>query len=364
MKCRLLVLLVCTGMYATSFSQSILEQMTRQQPDCQDVLINASTVFPKLYGARLFDSLQRAIRILQLYCGEQSMANGELLYINTLLHIQQDSFSINDISADYQFNQLLYGDYGNVGVGGRYQFGYRRYFTRLVQIWSTDLLSKPDISPTESFLCHLLAGDYPNPKDILIQYKEQYPELYALLQTSIVKEREEGGGVLNLIAGVWIPNRDLKILGAHPSLGFQVGGRGKRNEVLLTIQIRFLKAANLYRVRRQDSVYLFNHFLGGYIGLDYMHYFLHRTRYEVGIVAGTGYDGFDIAATSEDDDKDYLNPISISSLNINAGLRFNYYIKPKLSLGVMARYNCIWYKNAGGSSLRGQPVSIDFIIGR
>ena len=144
-----------------------------------------------------------------------------------------------------------------------------------------------------------------------------------------------------------------------------MGGRGKSNEFDLTLLCRFGYTQGMYYVSRSDSLFALDHFLGGYIGLDYSHYFFQAVRWEAGLTGGVGYDGFDIAdPASNDHSEDYLKPFSIGSLNLNAGVRVNYFFNPRFFIGIAAKYNGISYGNKNGSNLNGYPISIDVIIGR
>jgi hypothetical protein len=171
--------------------------------------------------------------------------------------------------------------------------------------------------------------------------------------------------VIALIAGIWRPTGSLRILGTHPSLGVQIGGRGKSNEFDFTMQFRFVNAPGKYYISRKDSLYAFSHFFGGYIGIDYSHYFLRSGNFEFGTTGGVGFDGFDFIDPEENDhSSDYLKPFSINSLNLNAGARLNYFFNPRFFIALVAKYNYISYNNKNGSSLSGHPFSIDFIIGK
>ena len=82
------------------------------------------------------------------------------------------------------------------------------------------------------------------------------------------------------------------------------------------------------------------------------------------VLGGVGYDGFDIVDPKNNNhSQDYLRPFSINSLNLNAGLRINYFFNPRFFIGIAAKYNGISYGNKKGSNLSAYPVSIDFIVG-
>src|SRR5882724_4068675 len=163
-------------------------------------------------------------------------------------------------------------------------------------------------------------------------------------------------------AGVWAPTSRLKVLGTHPSLGMQGGIRTEKDELDANLSVRFVRTPHDYRVLKDDSLYSRHGFLGGYIGLDYTHFFYQETHFQLGLMAGAGYDGFTIGNGS-DDDNYYLRPLDIGSFNFNLGLRLSYSFKPSLYIGLLPRYNFIHYDNKGGTSLVGNAFSIDFVIG-
>lgn len=344
-----------------------------RQPDCRDILINASVVIPKLYAEKSFDSIRVAVSVMEQFCNWQSP---DIFYIKTLLDIQQSLFRVSNFSSNGRFDTLLHTYIFTLRTlkNGGYSMGKYRYYSysqsednfyTLIKAWANDLINGQRLNSSESFICNVLAGNFRNPEATLKANKEKYPEMYALLRKNYSHERSQLSGVATFVSGIWLPSGNLKILGTHPSLGFQLGGRGKSNEFDLTMQFRFVNTPGKYYVSRHDSLYALNHFFGGYIGIDYSHYFIHSTNFEMGAIGGVGYDGFDIIDPQKNDhSNDYLKPFSIGSLNLNAGARINYFFNPRFFIGVAARYNYISYNNKKGSSLSGHPFSIDFIIGK
>ncbi len=343
-----------------------------RQPDCRDVMINAAAVIPKLYAEKPFDSIRVAVSVMEQFCGQSP----NTFYIKTLLDIQQSMFHASDFSSNGGLDILLHSyifTSGTPGNGG-YPIGKYRYhyyaapdnnFYKLISDWATDLLSRKQLSSSESFICNVLAGNFKNPEATLKANKEKYPEMYDLLRKNYSVERSQPNGVLTFISGMWLPTGNLKIVGRHPSIGMQLGGRGKSNEFDFTMQFRFVNTPGKYYVSRHDSLYALNHFFGGYIGIDYSHYFIRSANFEMGATGGVGYDGFDIIDPQKNDhSNDYLKPFSIGSLNLNAGARFNYFFNLRFFIGIAAKYNYINYNNKKGSSMSGHPVSIDFIIGQ
>ncbi len=364
-------LVLFLSIYFLSNAQSVQEQMTRKQVSCKDVLINASEILPKLYAAKAFDSMRVAIGVMQQYCDSAHA----IFYAKTLLDIQRSVFSVTALPESGGFD-TLFDDYTftlrTIKAGGysinKYNYYYyteaEKKFYSFIQTWAKDLLSSQKMDSSETFICNVLAGNIKHPMVVLKTNKEKYPQLHALLRKNYAAERAGTTSNVALLSGVWIPSGNTKILGTHPSLGFQIGGRSKRSELDLTMQFRFIKSSDNYYVFRSDSLYAVDHFSGGYIGLDYTFYFLHTTDLEIGAIAGAGYDGFDIAdPTYNDHSDDHLKPYAINGLNLNAGLRFKYFFNPGSYLGLAIKYNNVSYGNSGGSDLNGNAVSVDIAIG-
>ena len=109
-----------------------------------------------------------------------------------------------------------------------------------------------------------------------------------------------------------------------------------------------------------------DYYFGGYIGLDYNYYLVSKKRYDIGLLAGMGWDGFDFAPQPYDYYyyyPYYTSHVTIGSFNANAGLRFNYYFTHSFYVGLQGRYNLIDYYTRGGSDLSGNAFSIDLIFG-
>lgn len=338
---------------------SVEEAMARKHPDCKDVFLNAIDIIPQLYKEKSFDSLQKAIDIWKSSCGNLS----EIRYTEILLAIEESSFNI--AGTDSNLAQLLTGysfAYKAFSNYGSYQTPTLSYY-KLSSAWAKLLLQRTNLSVTEQFICNVFAGNISQPEKEIKQHKEAYTELHDLLKKDLAKQKKGGSAEYTIISGIWSPTGNASLLGVHPSIGLQFGGRFDRHQIDLTMQVRFLKSANTYTVKRNNALYDLDHYFGGYIGLDYNYYFLNKTRTDLGIVAGIGYDGFDIANSGDNNQNDYLKPLTISSLNINTGLRFNYVFSPAFYLGLQGRYNFINYGTKGGSNLNGDAFSLDLILG-
>jgi hypothetical protein len=338
---------------------SVEEAMARKHPDCKDVFLNAIDIIPQLYKEKSFDSLQKAIDIWKSTCGSLL----EVRYTEILLAIERSSF--NTVAPDSGLVELLQSysfAYKNYSRYNTY-FGTTSSFYKLSSTWARLLLERANLSVNEKFVCNVFAGNISNPEKEIKQHKDEYKLLFNLLNKNFADQKKRGSTEYTIISGIWSPTGNASLLGVHPSIGLQLGGRFDRHQIDLTMQVRFLKSANTYTVKRNNSLYDLDHYIGGYIGLDYNYYFVNKMKYDLGIIAGAGYDGFDIANSGDDNENDYLKPLTISSLNMNTGLRFNYAFNPAFYLGLQGKYNFINYGTNGGTSLNGDAFSFDLIIG-
>ena len=339
-------------------SQSIAEQMTKKHPDCNDVFLNAVNILPKLYRKNAFDSMYVALQIWKQACGN----NQEVQCISLLLTMEQNRFTataldktVIDLLNNYSHSFIYFQNKITVQPDGQAEF------YKLSSLWAKLLMEQKTLDENEKFICAVFTGAVTQPEKEIKNNPEKYPQLFALVTYKEAAQRKGLRSNVAFLAGIWMPDNDLKILGNHPSLGFQVGFRDVHFQVDFSLQFRFSQSAHPYFVKRNNVLYQSLHYFGGYIGIDYTLYLVSRQKYDVGVLVGAGYDGFDISSS---EDNVYLRPVSIGSFNANGGLKFNWYITPTFYVGVQGRYNLINYTTRGGSSLQGNAFSIDLIIGK
>jgi len=353
-----LLILQFIAFYASA--QSVEQEMNKSRPSCFDMLQNASDLLPKLYRKQSFDSMHYAIGIWKKQCHNVP----EIKYTEILLAISERKFSVRQ-RFDSSNIQLLTQYASTLSMCNRYRGMSAEFvsYYKFSSTWAKILLETETLDSNERFVCKVFAGDILNPEKEIRQNQSAYPVFNDLLKEDFAIERSSPKSNFALTAGVWIPRGNLSAVRSHPTLGLQIGARSKKHELDLGLYLKFANTANYY-VKRNDSLYSRNYFLGGYIGLDYTYYFVSRPRFDVGWVAGIGYDGFDIAPRStENNDTHYLDPVSISSLNINTGARINFYVTKSFYIGLQTRYNAVNYCNTGGTDFGGGAFSIDLIFG-
>jgi hypothetical protein len=357
MKSFLFALLTVSCFINKANAQSIEEQMTRKHPSCNDVFLNAIKVFPKLYKENAFDSMYTALQIWEEACGQTQ----EVKTTGILLNIQQATFTAT--SLDSSIIDLLESNARSIIFYQRSNAPYfenQKAFYQLSAAWAKILIDYKPLNETEKFICQVFAGAITDPAFQIKNNPQKYPQLAILIKKKEAAQRNGIRSNVAFITGIWMPTGNLKIVGKHPSVGFQVGMRDTHNEFDLTMQFRFIKSANTYSVKRNNLYYDSDAFFGGYIGLDYTYFLMSEQKTDIGLLAGIGYDGFDVFKGNNDQD---LKPLSIGSFNANGGLRFNFYVSPTLYLGLQGRYNWIKYNNKGATSMSGNAFTIDFLIG-
>ena len=336
--------------------QSIQERMTQKHPTCRDVFLNAMNVIPDLYRHKSHDSLHAAILIWKTSCGNIP----EIECTELLLSIDESTFSANNMDSstiDLLANYSYAFSHRNMLKNAEEE----RSFYTFSSSWARLLLREKFLDKNEKFICQVLAGEIDNPVKEIRQNPAMYSSFAKILQENEEAQRTGFRTNFAFLAGIWIPMGDLSLLGNHPSLGFQFGARDNSNQLDITLQFRFSKSASPYTIERKNALYESDNYFGGYIGIDYTRYLVNKLNFDLGLLGGIGYDGFDI--TSSNYDYDYLKPLSIGSFNANGGFKLNYYFTTSFYIGLQARYNVINYVNHGGTSMNGDAFSIDLIVG-
>ncbi len=310
----------------------------------------------------------------------------ELIFcISTLTAIQQRKFTFITLPCDFLY---FLDDYAremkNINSQPdkfRYYINLRRnvYYdassecVKLLNItrsWANLLLSGGNLNASETFLCLVFSGLMEHPRSEFYKHRKSMPELDAFQQQLDVYQfnglkymRNHRAVSSSFTIGSWMPTGFLGTVGIHPTIGYSLGYRKKRNEYDFVVTGRLVNStAQNYSVLRNDTFYTRNYFGGGYMGVEYTRYFVHTIKCDFGPTFGVGYDEFDIA--SETDVKyASLSPAEIFTLNLNTGLRLKYFFHKALFAGVVLKYNFIHFDNKGGTDLRGNAFSIDISYG-
>jgi hypothetical protein len=349
-------------------------------------LIHAPVDLPALLERKQYDTMGYYLQNWK----NSNYPNLEFIFaMQVLLAIQSDKYSSFQLPFDCldylsvyakQQNAMLIKDksfryYINLEYPYRYDATENVRGTILfIKSWSRELIKTRKLTKSQLFICRTLTGDITEP---LVEYKsdpeicpdiEQVQEqLQACKKRNFIDERNDvSRGTLGMMVGGWFPTRDLRnVVDAHPTLGFSFGWRNRLNEVDFSYTYRFIHTTpQPYTCLKQDTLYSKNFYEGAYCGIDYTRYLVHTKRTDIGLIAGMGWDYFNLTADSEDPSgDDNLAPGKIQTVNWNVGIRYKYFVRKRLNLGLVARYNKLYYKNTETINLDGNAFSLEFTIG-
>jgi hypothetical protein len=351
------------------YSQDYDQMMVKKQVECSDIAYNCGLYFMKYVQENKTDSVTSLLDYWSGKCGmREPIFRAMLLY-----ELQQDGLNdslIREGFINFAFNyksrmdMIRYNNYFNYELYQSY-YGYTppgQEFDNFTRQLAAEMKERYDPHSPEFLVCEF----YSDNSDTIFS-KIQSPEyLNNILSTEYYKAVED---LLRMpeyhyswITGMWIPTGELKELGIHPELGFQVGVKHKKMNYDLTMTFKFARTPDYYYARRtsRDTLELTDYFFGGYIGLDIGRDLLVRNGNEIQITGGIAYDGFSTFDTDVDDD---LESGSVNSYNFNIGLGYRYYISDGFYLGLRAKYNFVDYTLQDIIAFSGNPVTVQFIIG-
>ena len=392
--------LLALGSFAQKSNSAIEQMVSRHVPDKYDVNYNIACLAPGLYRDGKIDTVTAMVN----YCDDRFGPGYITVPLGILLNIKSGTFKeelkkddeVPGNEGDYYERYIIafLVNYHNVHYGtatlGRYEDSrkeYDTYFAFLAEV-AGSLLNKPGLSPVEQFLVRYLH----QPSELMMDELERPAYNNTRLQKAWrayeYKSRHFSGTSLGLIGGVWMPQGNLSTLGAHPYLGFILGGKMDKLTIDVNINFRFLTTPNYYFVQVDGVQYASNYFFGGYIGLDGAYELFRNKKHELDVVAGIAYEGFDAFRDNGNSNNNNNNnngpQKSINTLNLNVGAGYRYYLKHKYKgyknqwgtlnmqarqsenlsyVGLQAKYNFENYNNSGGTDLTGNSFTLSLIYG-
>ncbi len=333
-------------------------------------------VLPKLHAAKDFAGMQKYLdSVMQKSAGFWSYWRYELaphiFCVQTLLAIETGHFDMARYSdpgfrhslADFahimrQMNRRGYSRY--LTTKGLYDYdGFTDHFMTFVRNWAKDLLATRQLTPNETFLCKTFAGEIMYPVNTILADKATYPAFDSLVVNNYRFDRRTGFFVNFLVsAGVWAPTGNLKNMGNHASIGYNVIGlRDRWNEYDVYFASRFIKSPTTYGFVANDTLYNGTRFYSDYFAFEYTRYIISTPHFETGIIGG--------AAAEDIQLKDFggAKSTQLTSGSVTAGLRMNYFFTKYTYIGVSGKYSWLSYQNPGGTAFDGNAWSADIYFG-
>lgn len=344
--------------------------MLKRHIDCSDIAYNSGIYFTKYMEENKIDSAKYLLKYWETKCGVRE----PIFRAKILLALKQNEFN-DSLFSEGTLNYII--NYQNrmdmIKYSNYYSYdNYKSYygfippgqeFDTYTQNLAKTLTTKYNSETVE----YLMAEFYGENSDTLFSKIQTNTYGQSKLIDDYKKTVERYVNMTEFhiawFAGIWIPTAELKKIGTHPELGFQIGAKHKKMNYDFTMAIKFLNSPNYYYARRTkstDSLELTNHFFGGHIGFDIGRDIYSKNGHELQITGGIAFDGFD--ALKEDKSNDYKSE-SASSYNLSIGLAYRYYTTNSFYLGLRAKYNFVDYSLNKVVDMTGNLITIQLTAG-
>ena len=166
---------------------------------------------------------------------------------------------------------------------------------------------------------------------------------------------------LGFYSGMWFPNGRLSLLGNHPYAGVQLGFANRNLMLSLSVAARFLKSANTFTTKKDDSLYASRHYSAGYFGVDGSYNLYKKGRHEWDAEAGAGVEAILAFSVKRPGDENKTTH-SLYSPNINMGIGYKYWFKGAY-IGLDLKYNLLFFSNEDATDFTGNAITIGLCFG-
>ena len=320
---------------------------------CEDVAFDYCDLLMDYYSRYSDDSLRNTMAEWEQNCGMPE----QLLSFKLLYAIEKGEFS--EALYDTSISQYLVTHVENAEYASNYlsrtpveYYAYLRAIAKSLQ--------KLELTPLEKTIADFYAA---RDEDVLEDMDTTLSN--TILYTSYKayeaeKYRIFGRFHIAAYAGAWIPDGKIGVLGSHPLIGFQLGSEWNKLSFNFSMAFRFINAPREYQVYHYGNIQNTKYHTGLYAGIDAGYRFAEMGKSKMYVLGGIGYDAITVLkATSEEaNDAKFL-----SSVNLNGGLGYKYYFKKRQYVGLMGKYNLLFFKNKSGTSLEGNAVTIALVYG-
>jgi len=361
-KLSILLVFISACIAANAQSDSAMEKlMTRRILYADDITYNCSYLVPQYYNSGKLDELKNLMDYWERKCGKvEPLVSFQILYA-----IKSGSFNESLYDANMVRYLLAYKDnYTGKDTSMNYYYGLHPVdgsYYEFLSAMANSMRSQKGLTATEQVLVDFYAT-----RDLNVLNKlDSSAYNNTVLQQSFDKVKKQRNGLNNygggLFAGVWVPNGNLQLLGVHPDLGADLFVRSQRFVLGMDMQVRFLKSASSYQVYSDNVQKTTNYFSSVSLGATAGYAVVQTEKSELLAIGGVEYDAlYQLKSTT---DNDSYNGKYIASLNLNAGMEYRYYYNGYDYLGLQAKYNQLFYNNAGGTNLSGGAVLVGLVWG-
>ncbi len=358
------VLLLSIQILAAQQDEEFDKLMTRKRISCYDVEENGRFLIPKYYQEEKFDSIRYLLRYWQRNCGEvETITRMNLILDAGVNTIDQYPFSKRTIWNFLNYKRKMEfarknperKDYYTGNLFWTNQEKINDQFDVFTSVFASEALTK-----NGSALARNILGFYSGNMDSLFTSLYNKAVGNEALQSSydsiITDIKAEFVTYMSATIGYWVPTGNASVLGNHPELGFNMGAMRYGWSADLMLLFKFVHTPSSYIVRKNGIPTSTKYFFGGYIAGQAGYDVVRQKSYDISILTGIAYDGFDAIASSGSNTNDN---VSVGSLNLNLGLGGRFYTEEFRGTFITAevRYNFVDYRNPGGTDLSGNTWS-------
>lgn len=339
----------------TAFSARA-QDSTEVQPalTCDDLMYTYTNLMTYYYGKYDDDSLRMVMADWERTCDlSEPLVSFKVLYAIEKGEYSEDIYgdSMVQFLVQYDANANKTADYlPNVPAD------YYKYLKTIAKA-----LQKLTLSPEEKILVDLYAKQdvsVLSDMDTTLATTNLYKKYTAYEEE---KYKYFGRFHVGVFAGVWTPEGHIAALGNHPVLGLQVGSIWKKKVTAdVSVSFRFINAPKEYKVNYFGALYDTKHHTAVNFGLDLGYIFAGFGKSRVLALGGLGYDAITVVQSSSEDANDGMY---LSSFNMNGGLGYRYYLSKRSYVGLMGKYNLLFYNNRNGTDLSGNAYTITLVYG-
>ncbi len=356
------------------YSQINLDTLiTEKTPNCENIANNSTHLIMKYCNMQNYDSAKLILNFWQSKCGNSE----PIIRTKILFSIKEKSFNeqlYDTTIVDFVLNYMKRIEADSLEYIYNYDKFYWGYtpingnYDKFTQKLANDLLTTQNENSLEQLFCKFYSNILKNPISEIqstTKYNKTKLKSYYIKKINKYINKPDIHIHIGVFAGVWIPTGNAKLLGNHPSWGFQGGCKYKKMTYDITFALKSLNSRNDYIILREGKLDTTNYFFGGYIGLDISRDLIKINQHQFDIVGGIAFDGFSSIYTNKQDnnpnnDKEH----EIYSLNINLGLGYKYYfISKKSYIGLQGKYNFVNYNNKGGTDITGNCITFSLLLG-
>jgi hypothetical protein len=165
---------------------------------------------------------------------------------------------------------------------------------------------------------------------------------------------------VGVVGGMWIPTGKNKVLGQHPTIGFQFGIKNHRGYGLnLSMVLRLRNASNTIILNFQDTLRETRKMLGGEYGISLGKDIYRDVKNEINVFAGLSVDGLTSTVTADG----VIYDEHLSHVGFSLGASYRRILKQTGFIEFQPRYNFVSYDTNGGTDLSGHTISIRLLFG-